>query len=110
MTTNEALIRQDLLTTEPSFVAPAPCPYNEAQRIATQLVLAHDKVKRAKNCGRRIDTLAYAFYFGAQLSTAILAEKAAARKGYIASLTKDQFDNLNPDKLVVQALFSGGEL
>ncbi|RIB26272.1 hypothetical protein C2G38_2163737 [Gigaspora rosea] len=57
MTTIEALIRQDLLTTEPSFVVLAPCPYDEAQGIATQLALAHDEVKRAKNCGKRIDTL-----------------------------------------------------
>ncbi|RIB29252.1 hypothetical protein C2G38_2155760 [Gigaspora rosea] len=65
MATNELLIQQDLLATEPTFVVPAPCPYDKTQGIATQLALTYDEVKRAKARGRRIDTLVYSFYFGA---------------------------------------------
>ncbi|KAF0332796.1 hypothetical protein F8M41_020681, partial [Gigaspora margarita] len=60
---------KNLCATEPSFVVLAPCPYEDTQEAATQLVLAYDGVKRAKARERRVNTLVYAFYFSAQLST-----------------------------------------
>ncbi|RIB23436.1 hypothetical protein C2G38_2171305 [Gigaspora rosea] len=80
--TDESLIRQDLYAIEPSFVIPAPCPYDDTQGATTQLVLAYDEVKRAKARGKRIDTLVYTFYFGARLSTASGPERTAARREY----------------------------
>ncbi|CAG8833234.1 25128_t:CDS:1, partial [Gigaspora margarita] len=43
MTTDKALIRQDLLATEPLFVIFAPCFYDEIQVIVLQLAFTHNE-------------------------------------------------------------------
>ncbi|KAF0537665.1 hypothetical protein F8M41_008330 [Gigaspora margarita] len=46
--TDENLIQQELCATEPSFVVPAPCPYEDTQGAATQLALAYNEVNTSK--------------------------------------------------------------
>ncbi|CAG8541282.1 6893_t:CDS:2, partial [Scutellospora calospora] len=84
MSTTEELIREDLLSSTPLFVLPIPCPYNSDQDITTQLFLAHDQMKRAKETRRKADALAHAYYFGARYHLMTTEEKASQRGKYTA--------------------------
>ncbi|CAG8745531.1 7844_t:CDS:1, partial [Cetraspora pellucida] len=66
----------------PAIVFPEPCPYDVTQDLPTQLFLAYDAMKRVKEKGKRVESLAYTYYFGARLHLMTPTEKSTIQGKY----------------------------